>query len=246
VSTVRFIVTRPEEEGRALAARLAAAGHEMVLAPLLAIAGRAAAIPQHDYQAVLLTSANGARALARHPDRQRLEGVAVHAVGPASAAAMREAGWRRVGQAGGDVTALIEQVRRDLDPASGPLLYVSGETVSGDLEGTLRAAGFAVDRVVLYAAEPVATLPEAAATALVERGADGVLLYSPRTAQIWVRLATAAGLDAAAAKLRHLCLSQAVAARVGAAFPEAPVAVAERPDEEAMLALALAMASEER
>jgi uroporphyrinogen-III synthase len=243
---VRFIVTRPEEEARAVATRLAADGHEAVLAPLLSIAGRSAAIPQHDYQAVLVTSANGARALAAHADRESLKDVAVHAVGPASAAAMREAGWRRVGQAGGDVTALIEQVRRDLDPAGGPLLYVSGETVSGDLAGVLRAAGFAVERVVLYAAEPVPALPEAASTALVEGRADGVLLYSPRTAAIWVRLVNAAGLGAAAARLRHLCLSQAVAARVGVAFPGAPVAVAERPDEEAMVALALAVASKER
>jgi len=243
---VRFIVTRPEEEARAVAARLAAAGHEVVLAPLLSIVGRSAAIPQNDYHAVLVTSANGARALARHPDGARLKDVAVQAVGPASAAAMREAGWCCVGQAGGDVKALIAAVRRDLDPASGPLLYVRGETVSGDLEGVLRAAGFAVDRVVLYAAEPAAALPEAAATALAEQRADGVLLYSPRTAQIWVRLVAAAGLGGAAAKLRHLCLSQAVAVQVGAAFPQAPVAVAERPDEEAMVALALAMAPEKR
>jgi uroporphyrinogen-III synthase len=243
---VRFIVTRPEEEARAVATRLEAVGHEVVLAPLLAIAGRSAAIPQHDYRAVLVTSANGARALARHPDGGRLKGVAVHAVGPASAAAMRREGFGSVRQAGGDVKALIEQVGRDLDPASGPLLYVSGETVSGDLEGALRAAGFAVDRAVLYAAEPAQVLPEAAFTALVEQRADGVLLYSPRTAAIWVRLVMAAGLGAAAARLRHLCLSQAVAVRVGAAFPEAPVAVAERPDEEAMVALALAVASKER
>src|SRR5262245_25088682 len=207
---MRFIVTRPQEDGRAVAARLAAAGHEVVSAPLLAIVGRWAAIPQRDYQAVLVTSANGARALARHPDSARLKGLAVHAVGPASAAAMREAGWRRVGQAGGDVTALIAEVRRDLDPARGPLLYVSGETVSGDLAGALSAAGFAVERVVLYAAEPAATLPDAAAEALAERrSGDGVLLYSPRTAAIWVRLVTAAGLGRAAARLRHLCLSEA-------------------------------------
>jgi len=244
---VRFIVTRPEGEAQAVVARLASAGHEVVLAPLLAIVGRSAVIPQRDYQAVLVTSANGARALARHPDRERLEDVAVHAVGPASAAAMRRAGWHRVGQAGGDVGALIAAARRNLDPAKGPLLYVSGATVSGDLEGALRAAGFAVDRAVLYAAEPVTTLPEAAAAALAEgRSGDGVLLYSPRTAEIWVRLVTVAGLGAAAAKLRHLCLSQNVAVRVRAALPGVPVPVADRPDEDAMVALALAVAAAER
>jgi len=243
---VRFIVTRPEGEAQAVVARLASAGHEVVLAPLLAIVGRSAVIPQRDYQAVLVTSANGARALARHPDRERLKGVEVHAVGPASAAAARAAGFG-VRQAGGDVGALIAAARRNLDPAKGPLLYVSGATVSGDLEGALRAAGFAVDRAVLYAAEPVTTLPEAAAAALAEgRSGDGVLLYSPRTAEIWVRLVTVAGLGAAAAKLRHLCLSQNVAVRVRAALPGVPVPVADRPDEDAMVALALAVAAAER
>jgi uroporphyrinogen-III synthase len=243
---VRFIVTRPEHDAAAVAATLEGAGHQVVLAPLLAIVGRSAVIPQRDYQAVLVTSANGARALAGHPDRKRLKGVEVHAVGPASAAAARAAGFG-VRQAGGDVGALIAAARRNLDPAKGPLLYVSGATVSGDLEGALRAAGFAVDRVVLYAAEPVTTLPEAAAAALAEgRSGDGVLLYSPRTAEIWVRLVTAAGLGAAAAKLRHLCLSQNVAVRVRAALPGAPVPVADRPDEDAMVALALAVAAAER
>ncbi len=244
---MRFIVSRPEGDAGAVAARLASAGHELVEAPLLAIVGRSAVIPARDYQAVLVTSANGARALAGHPDRERLEDVAVHAVGPASATAMRQAGWRGVRQAGGDVNALIAEAGRDLDPAKGPLLYVSGETVSGDLEGALRATGFAVDRVVLYAAVPAEALPEAARAALAEgRSSDGVLLYSPRTAEIWGRLVTAAGLGTAAARLRHLCLSQAVAARVGAVFPAAPVMVAERPDEAAMVALALAVASGKR
>jgi uroporphyrinogen-III synthase len=243
---VRFIVTRPEHDAAAVAATLEGAGHQVVLAPLLAIVGRSAVIPQRDYQVVLVTSANGARALAGHPDRKRLKGVEVHAVGPASAAAARAAGFG-VRQAGGDVGALIAAARRNLDPAKGPLLYVSGATVSGDLEGALRAAGFAVDRVVLYAAEPVTTLPKAAAAALAEgRSGDGVLLYSPRTAEIWVRLVTVAGLGAAAAKLRHLCLSQNVAVRVRAALPGAPVPVADRPDEDAMVALALAVAAAER
>jgi uroporphyrinogen-III synthase len=245
---VRFIVTRPEEDAGAVAAQLAGAGHEVVLAPLLAIVARPAAIPRRAYQAVLVTSANGARALALHRERGRLTDVAVWTVGPASAKAMREAGWRDVRQAGGgDVKALIAEAKRDLDPAQGPLLYAGGETVSGDLEGALGAGGFAVDRVVLYAAEPAATLPAPAAEALAAgRSGDGVLLYSPRTAAIWGRLVTAAGLGATAAKLSHLCLSPAVAARVAEAFPDAPVAVAERPDEAAMVALALAVGARTR
>ena len=132
---------------------------------------------------------------------------------------MRAAGWGAVHEAGGDVAALIAAVRRQVAPADGPLLYVSGETVTGDLEQSLAASGYAVDRVVLYAAEPVAGAPPAAVTGLRDGTADAVLLYSPRTAQIWARLTIAAGLGGAAAGLRHLCLSANVAARLEAASP---------------------------
>jgi len=241
---LRFIVTRPEADAGAVAQRLESAGHEVVKAPLMVVERRPGVIPQRSYRAVLITSANGARALADHPDRQRLADAEVHAVGPGSAAAMRAAGWDAVHQAEGDVAALIAAVRAHLKPADGPLLHVSGETVTGDLAGALAASGFAVDRVVLYAADPVPALPAGAAAVLAEaRRGDAVLLYSPRTAEIWVRLVVAAGLGAAAAKLQHLCLSEAVARRVGSAFADAPVAVAARPDEDAMVALALMTAA---
>jgi uroporphyrinogen-III synthase len=242
---LRFIVTRPEADARAVAQRLESAGHEVVKAPLMAIARRPGVIPQRRYRAVLITSANGARALADHPDRQRLAGAEAHAVGPASAAAMRAAGWGAgaVHQAPGDVAGLIAAVQAHLQPAEGPLLHVSGETVTGDLEGALARSGFAVDRVVLYAAEPARALPPTAARALTTGWADAVLLYSPRTAEIWVMLTAAAGLGTAAAMLRHLCLSEAVAKRIRAAFPEAPVAIAARPEEDAMAALALMTAA---
>ena len=188
MSGFRFIVTRPEEDAGTVAHRLESAGHAVIRAPLLAIDRRAGVvIPQRNYRAVLVGSVNGARALAGHPDRQRLAGAAAFAVGPASAAAMRAAGWGAVHAAGGDVAALIAAVRRQLAPADGPLLYVSGETVTGDLERALATSGYAVDRVVLYAAEPVAALPPAAVTGLRDATADAVLLYSPRTAEIWAR-----------------------------------------------------------
>lgn len=239
MSGLSFIVTRPEADAGTVARRLEGAGHAVIRAPLLAIHRRAGVVPQARYRAVLVGSVNGARALAGHPDRQRLVGAEAYAVGPASAAAMRAAGWGAVHEAGGDVAALIAAVRRQVAPADGPLLYVSGETVTGDLEQSLAASGYAVDRVVLYAAEPVAALPPAAVTGLRDGTADAVLLYSPRTAQIWARLTIAAGLGGAAAGLRHLCLSANVAARLEAAFPGAPVSVAARPDEDAMVALAL-------
>ena len=153
---------------------------------------------------------------------------------------MRAAGWGAVHAAGGDVAALIAAVRRQLAPADGPLLYVSGETVTGDLERALAASGSAVDRVVLYAAEPVAALPPAAVTGLRDATADAVLLYSPRTG---ADLGPADHRGRGSAVRRPGCVISACRRmwRRGssAAFPGAPAPVAARPDEDAMVALAL-------
>src|SRR5262249_40271799 len=74
LSRWRFIVTRPEAETRAMAQRLESAGHEGGRAPLLAIRARPGGIPRRHYRAGVVTSANGARGLADHPDRPRRGG----------------------------------------------------------------------------------------------------------------------------------------------------------------------------
>jgi uroporphyrinogen-III synthase len=240
---MRLIVTRPREDARRLSQRLAAAGHEVILAPLLDIWPRDdQPVPERPYQAVLITSANGARALMHRPELARLIRATAIAVGPASAAAARDAGFVRVAQAEGDVAALACSATGVLRPEDGPLLYVSGAVTAGDLASSLGASGFEVDRVVAYEARPVEALPEQCASALaavaagVAGAAEGVILYSPRTARIWASLVAAADLVPAAMQLSHYCLSDNVAASVryglGAAVR---VQVASRPDEAALL-----------
>ena len=69
---MRVLITRPEREATALATALAQRGHAPVIAPLFTLqilhppADFAAALAA--CQAVLLTSANGARALAEASD----------------------------------------------------------------------------------------------------------------------------------------------------------------------------------
>jgi uroporphyrinogen-III synthase len=67
---MRILVTRPLEDGREIAARLAEMGHQALLAPLLAPVWQDG--PEPDFagvQAILATSANGIRALVRRIHR---------------------------------------------------------------------------------------------------------------------------------------------------------------------------------
>src|SRR5690606_24915182 len=111
---VRLLLTRPEEDARPLGERLRAAGHEVLIEPLLKIRYRDAPTLELDgVQALLLTSANGVRALARHSHRRDLP---VLAVGDATACAARAAGFSDVRSADGDVHDLEALVVAQLSP----------------------------------------------------------------------------------------------------------------------------------
>src|SRR4029077_13771862 len=100
----RALVTRPRTEAMALAEALAVRGIEAIIEPLLDIHYRDAPAPDlTGVQAVLCTSANGVRALAR---LSRERGLTLLAVGEATAARARQEGFFRVESAGGNVDDL--------------------------------------------------------------------------------------------------------------------------------------------
>src|SRR5262249_31051380 len=146
---MRVLITRPEREATALATALGQRGHVAVIAPLFRLdvlhppADFAAALGA--CQAVLLTSANGARALAE-ASQQRSKRV--FAGGDTTPATAEGLGFTTVWSASGDSTALAELVQQRLDPKHGPLVHVSGVDVAGEIA----PEGFAVRRFALYEA----------------------------------------------------------------------------------------------
>lgn len=228
---MRVLITRPRPDAVRLAAALAARGIDSALMPLTEIVATPAAVPLDGVQAVLLTSINGARAFASATERRDLR---ILSVGRATADTARDAGFTEVASADGDVIALTALARRTLDRAGGAVLHVSGADVAGDLAGDLARAGFDARRIALYRAQTVESLPPDADAVLA--GVDGVALFSPRGAESFVRLVTAARLDRAAPRLTAFCLSAAVAgAASGLAWRS--VVIAARPDQDALVDL---------
>ena len=233
MGALSLLVTRPAEDAAPLVAQLERLGVAAVSEPMMAIEPIAG--PPVDVagtQALLVTSANGARAFAaRNVERD----VPVLAVGDASAATARALGFVRVESAAGDVAALAELCRRRLDPAAGLLVHVAGTRVACDLAGTLVRAGFRYRREVLYRARAAERLSDTTAAALAQGRLDGVLFFSPRTAESFVRLAQRADAAAHLARLTAYCLSDAVAAKAREASWRR-IVVAARPEQESLLA----------
>lgn len=231
---MRILVTRPVEDGKEIAARLAEMGHQALLAPLLAVRFHDGPLLEEsepdlaEVQAILATSANGVRALARRTARRDFS---IFAVGPQTADEARRCGFTEIKNADGDAKALAEAATRWAS-RKGVLLHVCGEDAPGTLAENLSLRGFQVRRVVLYGIEPATQLPPEAVAALKAGALDAAMFFSPRSARIFGVLAD----DLPTESLVALCISQATAqALISLSF--ARVAVAARPNQTAMLAL---------
>jgi uroporphyrinogen-III synthase len=225
---MRLIITRPEEDAAVLKAKLEGMGHSTSIVPLLKIAPRAAVqIPSKKYQFICATSAN---ALKYYAASDVLKEIPVLTVGPQSLAAAKAAGFKSCEAHGGNVLGLAGYIIKNFNPHSGPILYLSGAETSADLQALLKAGNFGVEKAVIY--DAVVQTPVEISKALAE--ADGVLLYSPRSARIWLDLITTSWLEKAAAAPIYFCLSENVAKTLP---PRWQKRVAKTPDEAAMLAL---------
>ena len=238
---MRLLVTRPEPDGERTAQALRARGHAVRLAPLLRTETIAFVIPDQAFSAVVLTSANAARAIADHPGRAQLTALTAFTVGRRTAEAARALGFRDVRSADGDQRDLVDLLRADLVRTDrlrmesgdrAPLLYLAGEDRAGDLA----AAGLPVHTAVVYRAVKADHFPPPVAAALAQREIDGVLHFSARSAEAYLDCAARGGIGNQALAPVHYCLSRQVAAPLSAAGAPA-VRVAAHPDEAALLEL---------
>ena len=200
-----ILVTRPVEDAAALTQLLRARGYEVIHEPMLFIRFLNRTIDISDIQAVLITSANGARALA---SATKARSVPVFTVGDSSSRVCHEHGFKHVTTASGTVANLVHLIKSRLRPENGALLHAAGNVTAGDLGGQLHQAGFIVRKTRLYEAHPARTLENAQ---LIASGTiDAALFYSPRTAAIFTTLVSRTGISYGLSASRAYCLSEAV------------------------------------
>ncbi len=207
---MRILITRPKEDADSFAASLSARGIDVAVEPLLTIQPVPNPVIDLDnVQALLFTSANGARCFAAINARRDIK---VFTVGDGSAAAARALGFSSIESAAGDVTSLATLVADRLNAGNGVLMHAAGASLAGDLKGQLEAAGFTVRRVTLYDAVPALELPPGTLMNLRLGGIDAVALFSPRSARTFADLwRKAGGAKDGLKDVTALCLSAAVA-----------------------------------
>lgn len=207
---MRVLVTRPQPDAQATAARLREAGHGAVVDPMLTVEPLPEArLPVGPFDAVTLTSVNGARLLGARPELPALAGLPLYAVGRRTAAAA-PAAFTEVHVAGGDGAALGVLLRERL-PAGARLLYIAGEERAVDIGAVLADAGISTELFVIYRTVPAEALAPATVEAVRAGRIDAAFHFSPRTAATLAGRAEAAGLATHFRHVEHLCFSANVA-----------------------------------
>ena len=238
---MNMLVTRPEPDAQATLARLDALGIAAMAAPVMTRQTLDASLPPPDgFTAMVLTSANAVRALADRGVLEQYRHLPVFAVGDRTAREASEAGFERVSSAAGAFQDLVNAMT--IARMRGPIFYPTGKHQSADLAKALAPLGVMVATSKVYDMVAIDTLPTHILTALGgEIGA--VLTYSRRSAEIFATLAADLPRDRRSS-LAMLCLSEAVAEPLlEARFSR--ISLADHPDEDAMMSLALAFAREQ-
>ncbi len=205
---MKVLITRPQPDADQFAEDCRKAGLDPVVAPLMTVRFHKDWEAPGDAGALAFTSANGVRAFA---GASRVRNLAAFCVGEATAAAAGDAGFATVHAAGGDVESLANLIADNAGAVSGPIVHVAGARRAGDLIAALKERGLGARRIVAYETAEATDLPAEARSALGSGRALAAAFFSPRTAQLFLKLVDAAGLAEALTRCRAVCLSDAVA-----------------------------------
>lgn len=224
----RVLLLRAPADAARTAQKLASMGVGAVTSPVIDIVATAAEPPPRSYDAVLASSAKGVESI---KTLDALRGLPLHTVGETTATAARKRGLTPEIVAGN--AAAILPLLLSYYVTQTHFLYLAGRDRQPALEAGLQAAGHRVTAIEVYEARAVDELTPEACASLNSGEISAALHYSRRSAEIFLSLASAAGLDANLFAFPHIALSDDVAAPLRANGLN--VAVAKKPDEKHLL-----------
>ena len=145
---MHILLTRPLEDCTEMIIKFKSLGHQVSHIPLLTIDKvDYEQINFLDLKGIIFTSANSIKYL----DLKSIDkNLLCFCVGSATEKKARSVGFQNVIAAEGNVENLKELILQNFNQKDGNLIYISGETVSEDLDQQLLKEGYSVKRVINY------------------------------------------------------------------------------------------------
>ena len=145
---MHILFTRPLEDCSEMILKFQSLGHKVSHLPLLNLEKmNYDKINFLDYGGIIFTSANAIKFL----DLDKLDKkIICFCVGDITEKKARTAGFQNTIAAGGNVSNLKELILQNYENKNKPLLYISGETISVDLDRQLINEGYNIKRIINY------------------------------------------------------------------------------------------------
>ncbi len=177
---MHILLTRPLEDCSEIILKFQSLGHQVSHLPLIRIEKvNYEEINFSEYGGIVFTSANAVKFL----NTERLDkNIRCFCVGDATEKKARSVGFQNTIGAEGNVKNLKELIIQSYDSKNKELLYVSGETISLDLDQQLLSEGFKVRRIINYKVQHNQKFDEKFVDELKLNMPDMVYIYSQNSA----------------------------------------------------------------
>ena len=177
---MHILLTRPLEDCSEMILKFKSLGHQVSHLPLLTIGKMDyEEIKFSDYGGIIFTSANAIKFL----DLNKLDKkILCFCVGGITEKKARTVGFQNTISAEGNVSNLKELILQNYEIKDKPLLYVSGETISVDLDKQLLSEGYNVKRIINYRVSHNQKFDEKFVEELKINMPDIVYIYSQNSA----------------------------------------------------------------
>ena len=203
---MHILLTRPLEDCSEMILKFKSLGHQVSHLPLLSIDKVSyEEINFLDYRAIIFTSANAVKFLdLKQIDKKLL----CFCVGNATEKKARSVGFQNVIAAEGKVTNLKELILQNFDRKNGKLIYVSGETISIDLDQQLLKEGYNIKRIVNYRTNHNEIFDENFVEELKSNMPDMVYVYSQNSASSFLKFIKIYQLESLWMNTNLMCIGE--------------------------------------
>ena len=177
---MHILLTRPLEDCSDMILKFKSLGHQVSHLPLLTVEKmNYEKIRFLDYGGIIFTSANAIKFL----DLSELDrNITCFCVGDMTEKKARLLGFQNTIAAEGNVANLKELILQNYETKSKPLLYISGEIISVDLDKQLSNEGYHIKRIVNYRVSHNQKIDENFIEELKKNMPDIVYVYSQNSA----------------------------------------------------------------
>ena len=173
---MHILLTRPLEDCSEMIVKFKSLGHQVSHLPLLSVEEVTHdKINFSDFNGIIFTSANAVKFI-NHDEINKI--IKCFCVGEITEKKARSFGFQNTIAAEGNVSNLKELILQNYDASSGKLLYVSGETISVDLDQQLIKEGYSIQRIVNYRVNHNVNFNEDFVRELKRNMPDMVYVYS--------------------------------------------------------------------